>query len=101
MQHQYLYSSCMKNHKQLTLKQRCQIQCLLQADFSQVKIASILCVHRSTISRELKRNLPKRERTVNTYITEHAQSKTTSRHQLIYKQILLKGDFISHRTKEL
>jgi len=79
----------MKNYKQLTLKQRYQIQCLLQAEFSQVKIASILGVHRSTISRELNRNLPKRGRTANTYIAEHAQSKTTSRHQLKHKQILL------------
>ena len=79
----------MKNYKQLTLKQRYQIQCLLQAGFTQIKTASILGVHRSTISRELKRNIPKRGITANSYIAEHAQSKTNIRHLSKQKQISL------------
>lgn len=79
----------MKNYKQLTLKQRYQIQCLLQAGFTQIKTASIVGVHRSTISRELKRNVPKRGRTANHYVAEHAQLKTKARHAIKHKQVLL------------
>lgn len=79
----------MKNYKQLTLKQRYQIQCLLQAGFTQIKTASIIGVHRSTVSRELKRNIPKRGRTAKCYIAEHAQLKTDTRHAIKRKQVLL------------
>jgi len=79
----------MKKYKQLTLEQRYQIQCLLQAGFTQIKIARVIGVNRSTISRELKRNVPKRGRTANTYIAKHAQSKTEIRHLTKHKQVLL------------
>lgn len=79
----------MKNYKQLTLSQRYQIESLLQAGLSQTAIASILEVNKSTISRELKRNVAKRGRTANVYKAENAQSKTARRHQEKTKQILL------------
>lgn len=50
----------MKNYTQLTHEQRYQIQALLKAKHSQTEIAVILDVHKSTISRELKRNMGKR-----------------------------------------
>ena len=79
----------MKKYKQLTLAQRYQIQSLLQAGLNQSSIAKQLEVHRSTISRELKRNTPNRGRTATPYIGEHAQRKTDSRHSSKATQILL------------
>lgn len=70
----------MKKYKQLTLGQRYQIQGLVQAGLNQSAIATQLKVHRSTISRELKRNTPQRGRTAFQYIGEHAQNKTDLRH---------------------
>jgi len=79
----------MKNYKQLTFSQRYQIESLLQAGLSQTAIASILEVNKSTISRELKRNVAKRGRTAGVYKAENAQSKTALRHRDKTKQILL------------
>lgn len=79
----------MINYKQLCLAQRYQIESLLKIGLSQIKIAEQLGVHRSTISRELKRNLPKRGRTAGVYIGNHAQRKTDIRHSTKAKQILL------------
>lgn len=79
----------MKNYKQLTLSQRYQIESLLQAGLSQTAIASIIDVHKSTISRELNRNIAKRGRTARIYKAENAQSKTAHRHRIKTKQILL------------
>jgi IS30 family transposase len=79
----------MKNYKQLCLGQRYQIESLLKIGFSQTQIADQLDVHRSTICRELKRNIPSRGRTSGRYIVEHAQSKTDYRHSAKAKRILL------------
>lgn len=76
----------MKKYKQLTLGQRYQIQSLVQAGLNQSAIAEQLKVHRSTISRELRRNTPKRGRTAFQYIGEHAHSKTDCRHMEKTKQ---------------
>jgi len=48
------------SYTQLTQEQRYQIYSLLKMEHSQTEIASVLGTHRSTISRELKRNLGKR-----------------------------------------
>ena len=48
------------NYQQLIDSQRYQIESYLKAGFSQTKIAEVLCVSKSTISRELKRNGKKR-----------------------------------------
>lgn len=79
----------MKNYKQITLRQRYQIESLLQAGLSQTAIALILAVNKSTFSRELKRNVAKRGRTAHVYKAENAQSKTALRHRYKTKQVLL------------
>lgn len=79
----------MKKYKHLSLSQRYQIESLLNVGLSQVEIATQLDVHRSTISRELKRNRPRRGQTANQYLGEHAQRKTDLRHSTKAKQILL------------
>lgn len=50
----------MKKYKQLTLEQRYQIHALLKAGQSGAEIGKIIGVHKSTITRELKRNWSKR-----------------------------------------
>ena len=50
----------MRKPKQLTLVQRYQIAILLKTGHNQAQIAKHLGVHKSTISRELSRNLGKR-----------------------------------------
>ena len=50
----------MRKYRQLTLGERYIIYGLKQAGFSQVRIAAQVGVHRSTISRELRRNKHKR-----------------------------------------
>ena len=56
---------------------------------SQTEIADYIGVHKSTISRELSRNIPKRGRTAGRYISKHAQKKTDCRHYSKPKRILL------------
>lgn len=79
----------MKHYKQLTDSQRYQIQILLQVGLNQTEIAEELSVHKSTISRELKRNTPTRGSTANSYIALHAQQKTSTRHSSKRKHIKL------------
>tara|TARA_R110002012_G_C11541104_1_gene601434 strand:- start:13 stop:1014 length:1002 start_codon:yes stop_codon:yes gene_type:complete len=79
----------MKKYKQITLKQRYQIECLLQAGFSQTEIALKLSLNRSTIWRELNRNIAKRGRTAGSYIAENAEVKTRNRHRFKPKQVQL------------
>ena len=44
------------SYTQLTQEQRYQISALLKTEHSQTKIASVIGVNKSTISRELRRN---------------------------------------------
>jgi len=90
----------MKHYKQLTLAQRYQIQTLLQVGLNQTEIASELGVSKSTISRELKRNIPTRGQTANTYIAEHAQQKTRYRHLNKSKAIIL-SEYLKSRISSL
>lgn len=46
----------MRGYTQLTQEQRYQIQALMKAGLNQTEIAAIVGVHKSTISRELRRN---------------------------------------------
>ncbi len=46
----------MRTYAQLTQKQRYQIYALLKAENNQTEIAILINVHKSTISRELRRN---------------------------------------------
>ena len=50
----------MKSYTQLTQEQRYQISALLKGNHTQSEIARILQVHKSTISREIRRNRGKR-----------------------------------------
>ena len=77
-----------KNYFQLTLVQRYQIQALKDAYHTQRSIAKIIGVDRSTICRELKRNVPKRGTGAKIYSAEKAQIKTAARHKIKPKQVL-------------
>ena len=46
----------MRNYRQLTREQRYQIYALMKAGLSQTAIAKIIGVHKSTMSREIRRN---------------------------------------------
>jgi transposase, IS30 family len=81
-----------KKYSQLTLAQRYQIEALKKANFKQDDIAKVIGVHKSTICRELKRNVPKRGTGAKIYSAEKAQFKTDKRHELKPKQILFTTD---------
>jgi len=71
----------MQKYKQLDLQDRHKVKALLEAGHSKTKIAEIIGVHKSTISRELSRNVPTRGRYANEYRPESAQRKTNQRHR--------------------
>ena len=71
----------MQKYKQLDLNDRHKIKALLEAGFSLTKIAEIIGVHKSTLSREISRNVPTRGRYANQYRPESAQRKTNQRHR--------------------
>lgn len=70
-----------KKYLQLTLEQRYKIEAYCHDGKTQTEIANLLLVHKSTISRELKRNIPKRGVGAKVYTASKAQEKTTIRHQ--------------------
>jgi len=70
----------MNKYSQLNLQKRHQIQALIEAGHNQSEIARIIGVHRSTISRELKRNVANNDGEPNTYCPDRAQQLTDQRH---------------------
>ena len=70
-----------KTYSQLILEQRYQIEALKNAGHNQTEVAKIVGVHKSTISREYKRNIPKRGTGAKIYKAEKAQKKTRIRHR--------------------
>lgn len=68
------------NYKQLIDSQRYQIEAYLKANYSITQIAKELGVHKSTISRELKRNSKKRS-----YHAKYAQTISDERRKEAYK----------------
>jgi transposase, IS30 family len=70
-----------KNYNHLSQEQRYQIQALLEAGTLQKEIASILKVHPSTVSRELKRNTPQGGTGAFEYRAKNAQRRTDLRHK--------------------
>jgi len=70
-----------KKYNQLNLEQRYKIEAYLAAGKSQTAISKLLGVHKSTISRELKRNVPKRGIGANHYVATKANLKTQNRHK--------------------
>ncbi|HCB45566.1 MAG TPA: IS30 family transposase, partial [Algoriphagus sp.] len=57
----------MQKFNQLSLEQKYQIEVLNKEGFNQTAIARRVGVHKSTISRELKRNTGKRGRSAGNY----------------------------------
>lgn len=76
-----------KNYTHLNSEQRYQIEALLKSGIAQKDIAKIVNKSTSTISRELKRNIPKRGRGALVYAAENAQRKTDLRHQTKMKKV--------------
>ncbi|MCA4782502.1 IS30 family transposase, partial [Empedobacter stercoris] len=70
-----------KIYKQLDQEQRYQIGILLTAGKSKKDIADLIGVHKSTITRELQRNIGKRGLHAGSYIPDLAQEKTSLRHK--------------------
>jgi transposase, IS30 family len=66
----------MKGYKQLTPEQRYQIYALKKAGHDRTAMAKIIGVHKSTISRELRRNSGQRG-----YRAKQAQQMATARQQ--------------------
>jgi IS30 family transposase len=78
-----------KKYNQLTLEQRYKIEALIGAEMTQTAIAKIVGVHKCTISRELKRNIPKRGQGAKIYVACKADAKTRYRHKSKKKQMFL------------
>ncbi len=93
-----------KNYSQLTLIQRYQIEALKAAGHNQTSIAKNIGVHKSTISRELNRNVPKRGIGAKKYSAGKAQNKTDTRHKIKPKRLLfsmaLKKDVVKKMATE-
>jgi len=77
----------MTNYKQLGQEQRYVIGRLLEQGKSRKEIAEALGCHKSTISRELRRNVPKRGFGAKIYNPDRAQIKTDNRHREKNKHI--------------
>ncbi len=80
----------MSLYTQLTQEQRYQIYAFLKAGFSQSAIANEINVHKSTISRELRRN-----RGLKGYRPKQAHVKATNRRQGAAKYVKLTPDIIT------
>ena len=68
----------MRNYTQLTREQRYQIQALMKAGLNQTETAGIVGVHKTTISRELRRNRGLRgyrPRQAHNFSVERSQNK--------------------------
>ena len=93
-----------KNYFLLTLVQRYQIEVLSLIGHSQTFIADIIGVNKSTVSQELKRNVPKRGIGAKVYKANKTQQKTEIRHKEVPKQVLfsdsLKVDEVEKMTVE-
>lgn len=75
------------SHKQLTLEQRYHISALREAGHTQIEIAEKIGVHKSTISRELKRNMFWWNSRIPYYKPHYAQTYSTGRHKHKKKRI--------------
>ena len=75
-----------KIYHQLTREQRYKLESYLEAGKNQSQISLLLGFHRSTISREIARNVAKRGVGAKIYNADNAQKKTDIRHHLKQKQ---------------
>ncbi len=76
-----------KKYYQLSQEQRYQIQALHKSGKTQTYIANQIGCNKSTVSRELKRNVPMRGKGAKVYDAEKAHAKTTARHKQKHKHI--------------
>jgi transposase, IS30 family len=81
-----------KKYNQLSLEQRYKIEALFKAGHTQTEIARLMGVHKSTICRELKRNVPQRGIGAKKYDASKAQLKTKERHSSKRKHIRFTPD---------
>jgi len=79
---------------QLTQEQRYKLEGYLSIGKNQTEIALLLGVNKSTISRELKRNIPQRGPGSKIYLGKKAQVKTQARHQEKNKCVKFSQDLI-------
>src|SRR5438105_3258615 len=68
------------SYTQLTREQRYQIYALMKAGHDQTRIASIIGCHKSTVSREVRRNRGRRG-----YRPKQAHELTVARHRAAYR----------------
>lgn len=76
-----------KKYNQLTLEQRYKVEALKSAGTTQTGIAAIIGVHKSTISREFKRNICSSGINAFKYVARKAEEKTRQRHKVKLKHI--------------
>ncbi|MBC7425084.1 MAG: helix-turn-helix domain-containing protein, partial [Bacteroidia bacterium] len=76
-----------ERYYQLTQAQRYMIETLIKSGKNQTQVANLLNVHRSTISRELRRNTPQRGAGAKVYVADSAHYKTWERHHTKAKQV--------------
>lgn len=91
----------MTNYKQLGQEQRYVIDRLLRQGKSQKEIADVLGCHKSTISRELRRNTPQRGRGAKQYNPDQAQMKAQKRHQQKNKHVIFTDQMRRQIAKQL
>lgn len=75
-------------YHQLTQEQRYKLEAYLNAGKNQTEISKLLCVNKSTISRELKRNTPQRGLGAKIYSAINSDFKTQLRHRSKNKRIV-------------
>lgn len=90
-----------KNYSQLTLGQRYQIEVLKAAGHNQSSIAKMIGFNKSTISRELSRNVPKRGIGAKNYNASKTQNKTDTRHKVKPKRELFSAGFKKDVVKKM
>ncbi|HHZ92287.1 TPA: hypothetical protein EYN98_10970 [Candidatus Poribacteria bacterium] len=78
--------SCQVAYKHSTFIQRCRIHGLWRVGHNQTEIAKEIGVHKSTISREFKRNIFWWNSRIPQYKPHYAQSYTENRHKNKLKQ---------------
>jgi len=93
--------SWMKKYNQLNLGQRYKIECLLNLGYNQTEISKQIGCHRSTVSRELKRNVGKRGRKAGVYIAERSQFKAVQREKEKIKHKRLTPKMLKYIRKKL
>lgn len=76
-------------YKQLSLEQRYQIEAYMKLGKTQTEIAQLIGVHRSTISREFKRNIGLRGKHCGVYRGTAAHQKARQRHYSKHKKTKL------------